>query len=116
MNLFTKIFSEVQLIPPGRVATYGQIAKNFREKYHQSVSPQLVGWALHQNPKPFRTPCHRVVNKNGKLAAGFAFGGPAAQAQLLLKEGVTFLNPTTVDLSKHLFSFPSSGNLGVYRG
>ena len=104
MNLFSKIYSEVCLIPSGKVATYGQIAAIIRKKYRRSVSPQLVGWALHQNPEPNRVPCHRVVSKTGQLAAGFAFGGPTAQAELLLKEGVTFLSSTTIDLSKHLFS------------
>jgi len=51
---------------------------------------RVVGWALHINPTPIIVPCHRVVNKEGRLARNFGFGGESAQRELLLKEGVQF--------------------------
>ena len=96
MNTFQKIYEQVRKIPEGKVATYGQIAL-------MAGSPrwsQIVGYALHSNPEPGVIPCHRVVNKDGKLAKAFAFGGENMQRNLLENEGVTFLDEDTVDLQK----------------
>ena len=96
MNTFQKIYEQVKKIPRGKVATYGQIAL-------MAGNPrwsQIVGYALHSNPEPGIIPCHRVVNKEGKLAKAFAFGGENMQKELLLNEGVVFLDEDTVDLEK----------------
>ena len=96
MNTFEKIYEQVKKIPKGKVATYGQIAL-------MAGNPrwsQIVGYALHSNPEPGVIPCHRVVNKEGKLAKAFAFGGENIQKDLLEKEGVIFINEVTVDLEK----------------
>ena len=96
MNIFEKIYEQVKKIPEGKVATYGQIAL-------MAGNPrwsQIVGYALHSNPEPVVIPCHRVVNKEGKLAKAFAFGGENVQRNLLINEGVVFLDDDTVDLQK----------------
>ena len=96
MNTFQKIYEQVKKIPEGKVATYGQIAL-------MAGNPrwsQIVGYALHSNPEPVVIPCHRVVNKEGKLAKAFAFGGENVQRNLLINEGVVFLDEDTVDLQK----------------
>ena len=96
MNTFEKIYEQVKKIPEGKVATYGQIAL-------MAGNPrwsQIVGYALHSNPEPGVIPCHRVVNKEGKLAKSFAFGGENVQRNLLKNEGVIFLDEDTVDLQK----------------
>ena len=51
-------------------------------------SSRAVGYALHVNPYPGVVPCHRVVNREGRLAPAFAFGGAQIQKELLEKEGV----------------------------
>jgi methylated-DNA-protein-cysteine methyltransferase-like protein len=61
---------------------------------------QIVGYALHANPEPGIIPCHRIVNKEGKLAKAFAFGGENVQRDMLKREGVTFIDDNTVDLEK----------------
>ncbi len=96
MNTFEKIYEQVKKIPPGKVASYGQIAL-------MAGNPrwsQVVGYALHSNPEPGIIPCHRVVTKDGKLSKSFAFGGENAQRDLLLSEGVVFLDKNTVDMAK----------------
>ena len=96
MNTFEKIYEQVKKIPKGKVASYGQIAL-------MAGNPrwsQVVGYALHSNPEPGVIPCHRVVNKEGKLAKSFAFGGENVQRDLLISEGVIFLDEDTVDLEK----------------
>ena len=78
MNTFEKIYEVVKSIPEGKVATYGQVvllAGNPRWA-------RVVGYALHVNPYPGIIPCHRVVNREGGVAPGFAFGGEGIQRQL----------------------------------
>ena len=96
MNTFEKIYKVVCTIPKGRVATYGWVAA-------QAGNPrwsQIVGYALHVNPQPGVIPCHRVVNREGKTAAAFAFGGGDMQRRLLEGEGVEFRPDGTVDLDR----------------
>jgi methylated-DNA-protein-cysteine methyltransferase-like protein len=94
MNTFQKIYQQVKKIPEGKVASYGQIAL-------MAGTPRwsrVVGYALHSNPEPSIIPCHRVVTKDGKLSKAFAFGGENVQRDLLLSEGVTFIDEYTVDM------------------
>ncbi len=97
MNTFEKIYEQVKKIPQGKVATYGQIALLAGNPRWS----QIVGYALHVNPEPGVIPCHRVVKKDGRVAEGFAFGGENVQRDLLISEGVTFIDETRVDMAKH---------------
>ena len=106
MSFFENVYEAVQLIPRGKVATYGQIARMIGAPR----SSRAVGYALHANPRPGVIPCHRVVNREGRLAPAFAFGGPEIQAQLLESEGVEVGENFTVDLGKHLWQ-PSGQDL-----
>lgn len=94
---FEKVYEIVRLIPRGKVTTYGAIGKKL------GMSPRTVGFALHANPDGFKTPCHRVVNRNGRVAPGYAFGGPGIQKALLEQEGILFVDEQRVDLKRHLF-------------
>lgn len=85
----------VNEIPEGKVATYGQIAFTLGFK-----DARKVGWALHANPD-INTPCHRVVDRNGRLAPNFAFDGEKEQLRRLKAEGVSFKDKSHVDMSKH---------------
>lgn len=99
MNTFEKIYEQVKLIPRGKVATYGQIAL-------LAGNPRwsrFVGYALHVNPDPDSIPCHRVVTKDGRLSSAFAFGGENVQKELLLSEGVSFIDGATVDMTSCLW-------------
>ncbi len=97
LSTFERIYDVVRSIPMGKVMTYGQVALLAGNPRWARV----VGYALHKNPEPGVIPCHRVVNRNGRLAPGFAFGGTDAQRMLLEGEGVTFLENGLVDLEKH---------------
>ena len=98
-GFFERVYEIVKLIPAGKVATYGQIA---RLAGNNRMSRQ-VGWALHVNPEPYVIPCHRVVNRFGHLAPAFAFGGEEVQKQLLLAENVEFAEEYVVDMDKCLW-------------
>ncbi len=96
MSTFDLIYAVVRRIPPGRVATYGQVAMLAGNPRWARV----VGYALHENPDPDSIPCHRVVNRQGRTAPAFAFGGEDMQRFLLESEGVTFRLDGTVDLEQ----------------
>ena len=97
MNTFEKIYEVVKTIPEGKVATYGQVAVLAGDPRWARV----VGYAMHVNPEPGIIPCHRVVNREGKVAPSFAFGGEGVQRQLLETEGVVFESDGRIDLSKY---------------
>ena len=97
MNTFEKVYEVVRSIPKGKVATYGQVACLAGNPHWARV----VGYALHVNPEPGIIPCHRVVNREGKVADCFAFGGGKIQRQLLEEEGIVFEPDGKVDLTKY---------------
>ena len=97
MNTFEKIYEVVKSIPEGKVATYGRVALLAGNPRWARV----VGYALHVNPEPGIIPCHRVVNREGRVAPGFAFGGEDVQRQLLESEGIVFESDGRIDLGKY---------------
>ncbi len=99
MTTFERIYEIVKQIPRGKVATYGQVALLAGNPRWARV----VGYALHQNPAPGVIPCHRVVNREGRVAPSFAFGGSDVQRELLESEGITFRKDGTVDLTTYIW-------------
>ena len=100
MTFFEQVYSLVQQVPAGYVTTYGDIAHALGTR-----DARRVGHALHANPSGDTTPCHRVVNKDGKLSESYAFGGSIEQYAKLTEEGVAFLDRTHVDLTQHHFKY-----------
>lgn len=86
------IYSVVEEIPEGSVATYGQIAKLIG----RPKNARLVGRALKQAGMYGDFPGHRVVNFKGRLTPGWE-----EQADLLEREGATMKDAWHVDLKKH---------------
>lgn len=96
-NYFEKVYDIVKRIPKGKVASYGQIARLLGNPR----ASRAVGYALHANPYPGVVPCHRVVNRVGRLAPGFAFGGEDIQKEMLEAEGVAVDSDYLVDMNKY---------------
>jgi len=92
MNYIQRVHQLTQKIPQGKVTTYGSIAKVL------DINPRMVGYALHQN-KSSDVPCHRVVNREGRVASAFGFGGPKEQKRRLEAEGIKFRDDLHVDSS-----------------
>lgn len=90
-NLIYEILSAVEEIPPGKVASYGQIARLIG----RDNNARLVGKVLSQADGYGDYPCHRVVNHAGRLAPHFW-----EQKDLLLAEEVKFKDDTHVDMKK----------------
>lgn len=96
-----RVYQFTKKIPKGRVATYGQIAA----RLGKPKAARAVGNALHHNPDPKTIPCHRVVNREGRLAPKFGGIGWQKQREMLLAEGVKFKNGTHVDLARCQWNF-----------
>ena len=95
-SFFESVYEMVRQIPRGHVASYGQIAR----LVGSPRKARFVGFAMHASPgMAGGVPCHRVVFKDGSLAPGFAFGGPGAQREMLMDEGVTFHDDDHVDMA-----------------
>ena len=100
-NTFTRIYEVVRQIPKGRVASYGQVAALAGNRRWSRV----VGFALHVNPDPDGIPCYRVVTKDGRVSEAFAFGGGNRQVELLMADGVEFVDGH-VDMKKYQWETP----------
>ncbi len=83
-NFFERVYAVVKCIPPGRVTSYGAIARYLGS----SGSSRMVGWALNNSHKLEDIPAQRVVNRLGMLTGKHHFGGTTAMQQLLESEGV----------------------------
>jgi methylated-DNA-protein-cysteine methyltransferase-like protein len=94
-----KVYEIVARIPPGRVTSYGRIARALGEPR----GARMVGWALQSAPAADDLPCHRVVNRVGLLSGGWHFGHPDIMRGLLLAENVPFLDDYQVDLDRCLW-------------
>jgi|TARA_B110000902_G_scaffold19352_1_gene22031 methylated-DNA-protein-cysteine methyltransferase related protein len=81
-NFFQQVYDVCQLIPEGKVTTYGAIAKYLSSPQ----SSKMVGWALNKCPE--NIPAHRVVNRVGMLTGKIHFSGINLMHQLLENEGI----------------------------
>ena len=85
-NFFEKVFQVAQLIPEGRVTSYGAIAKYLGAPR----SARMVGWAMN-NSHNKNVPAHRVVNRKGLLTGKHHFDGANLMQQLLESEGISVI-------------------------
>ena len=82
------------MIPPGRVTSYGAIARYLGT----GLSARVVGWALNlSHEKVPYVPAHRVVNRNGLLTGKVHFKPPSAMQEMLENEGVKVEEDAVVD-------------------
>ena len=95
-RLYERIYEEVKRIPPGRVATYGQIAR----RVGMPRGARQVGYAMaalgRGTPRP-DVPWYRVVNAKGETSVG------DEQIRRLESEGVAFDENERIDL--HVFGW-----------
>jgi len=94
------VWGVVCKIPPGKVATYGQIAslvgppKGMAPESYRPMGPRWVGGAMAGCPP--NVPWQRVINSQGKISLQGASG--VRQKHLLLAEGVKFNEWNHIDL------------------
>jgi methylated-DNA-protein-cysteine methyltransferase-like protein len=96
-----QIWDLVCRIPPGRVATYGQLAKllppppGVAASSYLSLGPRWVGAAMAKCPD--EVPWQRVINSKGEISIR---PGAEEQRRLLEEEGVEFNAHGRVDLER----------------
>ena len=99
-DFFQDVFQVVELIPKGRVTSYGAIAR-----YLGAVrSSRLVGWAMNASHRSgVNIPAHRVVNRNGMLTGKLHFESPTAMEDRLRAEGIVIVNDQIQDFDNHFW-------------
>jgi methylated-DNA-protein-cysteine methyltransferase-like protein len=83
---YQKIWKVVTLIPPGSVASYGQVA----DLAGLPANARLVSRALKAAPGDLGLPWHRVVNARLQISLPYATPAYIEQRQRLTAEGVRF--------------------------
>ena len=83
------------MIPPGRVTSYGAIARYLGHP----KSARMVGYAMNASHNRPEIPAHRVVNRNGLLSGKHHFPGSKLMQQLLESEGLSVKNDQIIDLN-----------------
>lgn len=98
-GIFETVYAWVRQIPPGKVATYGQIAR----LCGIPRGARVVGYAMASCPAGSCVPCHRVVDREGRTKKAFDTFMPDTQRMLLEAEGVAFLPDGRVNMAKCLW-------------
>jgi O-6-methylguanine DNA methyltransferase len=88
-----RVLSVVRRIPPGRVATYGDVAR----LAGRPRAARAVGNVMRGCNRP-DVPCHRVIAAGGRLGG---YGGQEAlKRALLVAEGLSIAGGRVRDLSR----------------
>ena len=98
-NFFQKVYEVAEMIPYGRVTSYGAIAKFLGA----ARSARMVGWAMNGVNNREEVPAHRVVNKIGLLTGKHHFDGTNLMQQLLESEGIKVVDNQIIDFDKHFW-------------
>jgi methylated-DNA-protein-cysteine methyltransferase-like protein len=93
---YQRIFTQVNRIPRGRVATYGQIANLAGLAGHA----RQVGYAL-SALEDDRVPWHRVINAKGEISPRAWGDHDHLQRERLEAEGVEFSAAGRVSLARY---------------
>ncbi len=98
LQAYERIWRAVAGIPPGKVATYGQVADmaGLRRR------ARLVGQALSRAPRSLELPWHRVINARGSISFSPDSEPYQRQKERLEAEGVVF-HRGRVDLFRYGF-------------
>lgn len=102
-SIYDVIYDVVRCVPPGRVTSYGAVAKAIGT----ASGARVVGYAMNlcHGILP-AVPAHRVVSRTGLLTGKHHFDPPGLMQQLLEAEGVEVVNDQVVDFET-LFWDPS---------
>ena len=107
--MYTAIYSLVEAIPEGRMATYGQVAAlaGYPGRARQ------VGYALAALPERLEAvPWHRVVNARGTVSPRRRGGSDREQQLLLEAEGVRF-EDGRIDLGQYRWAVEDEDENGA---
>jgi len=107
---YEQVWNLVRQVPPGRVATYGQIALMIPPPVgvdfdsYKAFSPRWVGGAMAACPDD--VPWQRVINSQGKISQR---PGAEKQRELLEAEGIEFVKDK-IELKKYGWKGPNEAD------
>ena len=99
IDLYQQVWDLTAQVPPGRVTTYGAIARALGD----IRASRAVGLIEHVNPYAPQVPCHRVVYSDGGLGGFGAPEGVSKKIELLESEGVRVKDGKIVKFNEILF-------------
>ena len=98
-SFFQNVYLVVNLIPHGRITTYGAIAKYLGAP----KSARVVGWALNKVACGSKIPAHRVVNRNGFLTGKKHFPSFNEMSNKLMNEKIVIKNNQVKNFNKYFW-------------
>ncbi|MBN2620867.1 MGMT family protein [candidate division WOR-3 bacterium] len=98
-SFYERVIVALKMIPPGQVATYGQIARYAGNP----GAARHVAYILHSSSRKEDLPWQRVVNSKGGISLKRGHGYEL-QRQLLIDEGIAFDSEDRIDLER--FAWP----------
>ncbi|MFZ5915543.1 MAG: MGMT family protein [Chloroflexota bacterium] len=96
-RFFEQVYRVVRCIPPGQVASYGQVAAMLGNPH----AARTVGWAMHALPEDSDVPWQRVINAQGRVSTAAQDRDDSLQRQLLEAEGVVFGPDGRVNMARY---------------
>jgi methylated-DNA-protein-cysteine methyltransferase related protein len=106
-----QVWEIVRQVPPGKVTTYGQIARmipppgDMPQRSYDAFGPRWVGGAMAACPGD--VPWQRVINSKGEISLR---PGAEEQRHLLEEEGVEFNARGRVDLARFGWKVEDAGS------
>ncbi|AJE02232.1 MGMT family protein [Geobacter pickeringii] len=101
--LYNRIYTLVRKVPPGRVTTYGRIARQ------AGCTARTVGFAMAALPAGHDVPWQRVINSQGQVSPRRNGDGGLIQRLLLEAEGVRFDSRGRVNLLRYGWELENGG-------
>jgi methylated-DNA-protein-cysteine methyltransferase-like protein len=111
-NFYPRVWLIVQQIPPGKVATYGQIAsmlpapEGVESPEYDRLGAQWVGQAMNRTPGGQGIPWQRVLGAKGMITIAPGSAAAAEQRALLEAEGVIFDDKNRIDFEVYGWEGP----------
>lgn len=96
-DFYRDVYAIVREVPPGRVTSYGAIAKALG----MARSARMVGYAMNASFGVLPpVPAHRVVNRFGALSGRMHFRDPFEMQRLLEAEGIKVRDDCVVNFDE----------------
>ncbi len=100
-DFFNQVYDVAKQIPPGRVTSYGAIARFLGSP----GAARMVGWAMNSCSSHHEyVPAHRVVNRNGLLTGKAHFDNASAMKELLEAEGLKLDGDQIIDFKEKFWN------------
>jgi methylated-DNA-protein-cysteine methyltransferase-like protein len=94
-TFYDSVIEIIKNIPPGKVATYGEIADYAGNRR----AARQISYILNSSWEKHNLPWHRVINSKGGISLRRGYGYEL-QKKLLKKEGIKFDKDDRIDLKK----------------